>query len=250
MPADIYANLKGKTALITGASSGIGAALARRLAAHGVNVVCTARTQSNLDSVAKSITDAGGSALAFAADATVSEDTEKLAQAIEAEYGGLDLAYLNAGGNWQKASIEDSDISAWREAINQNLLSFFLGVRLAAPLMRNNGGGQIILTGSAMAHYPTPGNSSYCAGKSAARMVANIAALELIDDNITVNEFIPGPVRSKQALDGLTKEDKNSPFNNPKEWVKEPEDVTEMLLFMAAYPGMGPTSQIFSLARR
>ena len=70
MPEEIYANLNGKTALITGASSGIGAALARRLGALGVNVVCTARTQSNLDIVAKSITDAGGSALAFAADAT------------------------------------------------------------------------------------------------------------------------------------------------------------------------------------
>ena len=88
---------------------------------------------------------------------------------------------------------------------------------MAAPLMRINGSVQIISIESVMAHYPAPGNSSYCAGKSAARMVANIEALELADDNITVNEFIPGLVRSKQALHGLTKEDKNSLFNNSKE---------------------------------
>ena len=81
-------------------------------------------------------------------------------------------------------------------------------------------------------------------------MVAKTAALELVHENITVNEFIPGPVRSKQALAHYDETDISSPFNNPAEWVKEPDDVIDMLLFMAAYPGAGPTSQVFSLARR
>ena len=101
-----------------------------------------------------------------------------------------------------------------------------------------------------MAHYPAEKNSSYCAAKAGARMLANTAAQELMADNITVNEFIPGPTRTLQALNGVTKDNTASPFNNPNEWVKEPEEVVDLMLMMAAYPGMGPTSQIFSLARR
>ncbi len=69
-------------------------------------------------------------------------------------------------------------------------------------------------------------------------------------DNITVNEFIPGPVRTKQALKNYSEDDKSSPFNNPNEWVKSPDEVIDLVLHMLAYQGMGPTSQIFSLARR
>ena len=101
-----------------------------------------------------------------------------------------------------------------------------------------------------MAHYAAEKNSSYCAAKAGARMVARTAAQELMADNITVNEFIPGPTRTLQALDGLTATDKASPFNNPAEWVKDPEDVVDLMLMMAAYPGLGPSGQIFSLARR
>ena len=116
--------------------------------------------------------------------------------------------------------------------------------------MRMNGGGRIVLTGSAMAHYASAKNSSYSAGKAAARMIANTASLELMADNITVNEFIPGPVKTKQALINYSETDLNSPFNNPGEWVKKPDDVTDLLLTMFSMPGLGPTSQIFSLARR
>lgn len=246
----IFDELKGKSALVTGAGSGIGAALARGLGEIGVTVVCTARTQADLDAVAGEIKAAGGAAFAVAADATDADQMKALAANIDAELGGLDLAYLNAGGNWQQETILDSDADEWQAALEQNLMPVFYGIRAVAPLMRKKGGGRIIFTGSAMAHYAAATNSSYCAGKAAARMLANTAALELADDNITVNEFIPGPVRSRQALAHYDKSDKNSPFNNPKEWVKEPDDVVDTLLFMAAFPGAGPTSQIFSLARR
>lgn len=250
MTDQMFTLLAGKTVLITGAGSGIGAALARRLGGMGANVICSARTQKDLDDVVLSITQSGGTAIAVVADATDSEQTNALGDKIDKAFGGLDVAYLNVGGNWQKSSIEDSDVDEWRLAMELNLMPLFLGIRVVAPLMRKNGGGRIIFTGSAMAHYAAPTNSSYCAGKAAARIVAQTAALELMEDNITVNEFIPGPVRSKQALAGYNKNDPNSVFNNPKEWIKEPDDVVDMMLMMAAYPGMGPTSQIFSLARR
>ena len=250
MTTELYANLAGKTALVTGAGLGIGAALSLALGKLGVNVICASRTQADIDKIAQSIEDDGGTALAVTTDVTSAEQTNSLATKIDKEYGGLDIAFLNAGGNWQRATIEDSSIDEWKAAIDLNLYSVLYGIRAVAPLMRKKGGGRIILTGSAMAHYPAEKNSSYCAAKAGARMLANTAAQELMADNITVNEFIPGPTRTLQALNGVTKENTESPFNNPAEWVKEPEEVVDLMLMMSAYPGMGPTSQIFSLARR
>ena len=250
MMRDLYANLSGKTVLVTGAGLGIGAALSVALGEAGADVICASRTQSDIDNVAQSVSDAGGRALAIATDVTSIEQMSALADAIDGTFGGLDIAFLNAGGNWQRASIEESDIDDWKAAIDLNLFSVFYGIRSVAPLMRKRGGGRIILTGSAMAHYPALGNSSYCVAKAGARMLANTAAQELMADNITVNEFIPGPTRTLQALNGVMEDNKASPFNNPAEWVKEPDEVVDMMLTIAAYPGMGPTSQIFSLARR
>jgi 3-oxoacyl-[acyl-carrier protein] reductase len=246
----LFASLHGKIALVTGAGSGIGAALAQRLGKLGVQVVCTARTKSKIDAVAQSIVDEGGDAVAVSADATVPNQMGALAAAINSQFGGLDLAFLNAGANSQKATILDSDPEDWRRGFDQNLLPVLLGIKISAPLMHARGGGRIIFTGSAMAQYPAEENSSYCAAKAAARMVAQTAAIELAGANITVNEFIPGPVRTEQALKFYSPEDKSSPFNNPAEWVKDPEDVIDTMLFMAAIPGAGPNSQIFSLARR
>jgi len=247
---DIYDALKNKSVLVTGAGLGIGAAVARKLGQIGATVVCAARTQSQIDEVANAINQSGGKALAISTDVTSADQMQTLATRIDEQLGGLDIALLNAGGNSQKDSIENSNIEQWQAAIELNMYSVFYGIKFVAPLMRKNGGGRIILTGSAMAHYASENNSSYCSAKAGARMLARTAAQELMSDNITVNEFIPGPVRTLQALSGVTENDKGSPFNNPAEWVKDPEEVVDMLLMMAAYPGMGPTSQIFSLARR
>jgi 3-oxoacyl-[acyl-carrier protein] reductase len=247
---DIYDALKNKSVLVTGAGLGIGAAVARKLGQVGATVICVARTQSQIDEVANSINASGGNALAISTDVTRVDQMQNLATSIDEKFGGLDIALLNAGGNWQKESIENSNVDEWQASVELNLYSVFYGIKFVAPLMRKKGGGRIILTGSAMAHYASEKNSSYCAAKAGARMLAKTAAQELMADNITVNEFIPGPVRTFQALSGVTENDKGSPFNNPAEWVKDPEEVVDMLLMMAAYPGMGPTSQVFSLARR
>ena len=246
----LYDSLRGKIALVTGAGSGIGAALAKRFGSLGVRVVCVGRTEKTIKEIASWIKSSGGEAIHFVADATNPQQMEALTKEIKNTYKGIDFSFLNAGGNIQQQTIENSDLSQWKEAVDLNMMTFFLGVRISAPLMRMNGGGRIVLTGSAMAHYASAKNSSYSAGKAAARMIANTASLELMADNITVNEFIPGPVKTKQALINYSETDLNSPFNNPGEWVKKPDDVTDLLLTMFSLPGLGPTSQIFSLARR
>jgi len=246
---DLYDNLRDKTVLVTGASLGIGAALSRRLGETGAYVICAARTRSRIDDVVNDIRTTGGRARAISTDVTDAAQMQALAMEIDAEIGGLDIAFLNAGGNWQKDTIEHSDVDEWKSAVELNLHSVFYGIKFLAPLMRKRGGGRIFITGSAMAHYAAAKHSSYCAAKAGARMVMNTAVQELMADNITINEFVPGPTRTLQALKGV-EDDKASPFNNPSEWVKEPEDVVDLMLTMAAYPGMGPTGQTFSLARR
>ena len=250
MRTNTYATLRGKTALVTGAGQGIGAALARALGDVGANVICVARTQSDIDDVARSIRDAGGTALALATDVTRVDQMDRLSKAIVQTFGGLNLAFLNAGGNAQRATIEDSDVDEWVYAFSLNTVSVFLGIRTVAPLMRKQGGGRIFVTGSAMAEHPAEKNSSYCAAKAAARMLAQTAALELGADGITVNEFVPGPTRTRQALSGVRADNASSPFNNPAEWIKDPDEVVDLMLTIAAYPGPGPNRQVFSLARR
>lgn len=242
--------LKNKVALVTGAGSGIGKAIAIALGGAGAHVHCVSRTQSDLDETQKIIEAAGGTATAISADVTIPKDVLNVAKQIAAEKRGLNLAFLNAGGNVQKATIVDSDFDEFRRAIDLNLLSVFYGIKTVIPLMREVGGGRIIFTGTAMAHYPTAGRSSYGAGKAGARMVARTAAAELQGENITVNELIPGPVRSRQTMARFNPDEKSNPMNNPNEWVKDPEDVVDLAMFLATSPGKGPTGQIFSLARR
>ena len=242
--------LVGKTALVTGAGRGIGEAVAKGLAAAGAEVHCVARTSQDIEAVAAAIRGAGGSAHALVADVTSGEAMAEVASRIEAISGGLDIAFLNAGGNTEVASIMDSDPEAWLAAINLNLTSVFLGIRSVVPLMRKRGGGRILFTGSAMGAQPVKRSSSYCAAKGGARMLARVAAMELADDEITVNELVPGPTLTDGVRRRGSLNDPNSPFNIPNEWVKEPDAIVPLAVLLASYPGKGPTGQVFSLARR
>lgn len=251
MPNNDYSmQLQGKTALVTGAGKGIGAAIAKGLGACGVSVFCLSRTSRDIEQIAGEISGAGGKAHAVAGDVTKVDDMLRAVNAISEADGALDIVFLNAGANLYRSPIANSEIADWQAALELNLHSVFYGIRAVTPLMKKGGGGRIIFTGSAMAHYTMEDNSSYCAAKAAARMIAKTAALELGAFGITVNELIPGPTLTEQALKGTSQDDPNSPFNNPNEWVKQPEDVVPLALMMAAFPDKGPNGQTFSLARR
>ncbi len=235
--------LSGKVAVVTGAGRGIGAAIAGALAEAGAKVVCAARSEAEVQATAARIAAAGGQALAVAADVT---DPGQIAQ-VYAATGGLDLLFLNAGVSLDQKPVEHSDPAAFERTIAVNLTAVYHGARLAIPLMRGRGGGRMIVTGSGMGHSSTHGHAAYSCSKAAVWMLVRILADELRADGITVNELVPGPVQT--AMTGVPQR-AGSVVNNPIEWLKQPEDVVPLAMFLATCPAPGPTGQSFSLMRR
>lgn len=241
--------LAGKTALVTGAGRGIGRAIARGYAAAGAAVVLAARTAPEIDAVAAEIGAVGGSALAIPCDVTELTAVRALAARIEETRGGLDILVCNAGGNVCFGDVGDTDPAAWVAGLHLNLVSAYYCVHALLPLIRAKGGGKIIMLGSGMGYRSAPGNSSYCVAKAGIAMLVRSLAMELRAERISVNELIPGPVdtpatRAERELRDI------AAFSTPGEWVKQPEDVVPMALFMATLPDDGPTAQSYSLMRR
>ena len=130
-----------------------------------------------------------------------------------------------------------------------NVVSSYFCAREALPLIRAKGGGKIVMVGSGMGYRSTPGNSSYCVAKAGVAMLVRSLAMELRLERISVNELVPGPVDTP-ATRAERKERDIAAFTTPGEWVKQPEDVVSLALFMATLPDDGPTAQTYSLMRR
>jgi 3-oxoacyl-[acyl-carrier protein] reductase len=241
--------LEGQVALITGAGRGIGAAIAEGFAAEGAAVGCLARTASEIEAVAARIVGSGGRALAVRCDVTDEAAVGVATEAVAEAFGGLDTVVLNAGGNLERSTVAEGGDDAWRATVDLNLVGAYHGARAAIPHLRARGGGRIITIGSGLGQRGAPGLSAYAAAKAGLSMLTRVLAQELLDDRISVNELIPGPVDTSDLdrdAEGV------SPLlaANPGEWLKRPEDVVPLAVFLAAQPLVGPTAQRFSLMRR
>jgi len=238
--------LDGKVVVITGAGRGIGQGLAIGFAEQGAKVVCSARTQSQLDDTVKTIKQAGGEAIAVQCDVASAESVENLYAETMSAYGQVDVVIANAGGNFSRASVEDSNSHEWFRTIQVNLMGVYYTAKYAIPHMKANGG-HIILMGSGLGHRVGDStHSAYSASKAGAWMLVRSLAKELQDYKICVNELIPGVVKT-DILSGDDRPD-DSPLNI--EWMKTPADVVPMALFIATQPLTGSTGQSFSLMRR
>ena len=242
-------NLTGKVAVVTGASRGIGKAIAIAFAQAGAAVCCAARSTEDLDDVAAEIQTFGGQALSVRADVTQLPDVERMHQAAAEAFGGIDIVVVNAGGNLDHRPIAESDPANWAATINLNLTGAYYCVRSAAPYLKARGGGKIITIGSGIGHNGRPGASAYACAKAGLWMLTRVLAQELWPDNISVNELIPGPVLTPGAVQSWSQQD-NAVSAINSEWVKEPEAVAPLALFLATQPDKGPTAQSFSLMRR
>lgn len=187
--------LAGKVAAVTGASRGLGFAIARSLAAEGAKVAICARNGGALEAAAEKLRAAGAEVLSVAADVAEEDGARTFVEAATRRYGSLDVLVNNVGGNRRGTFAESTD-QDWLDVIQLNVLSAFRASRCAIPWMRKQGRGSIVFVSSVFGREKGgPGLSIYNTTKSALISAAGIMALELAGDGIRVNCVAPGSIR-------------------------------------------------------
>jgi NAD(P)-dependent dehydrogenase (short-subunit alcohol dehydrogenase family) len=184
--------LNGRVALVTGASRGLGKAIALALAGAGAKLALVARNQERLSAVAKEIQAAGGECKMFVADVTREDQVISLERDVIAAYGAIQILVNNAGINVRKP-LTDFTLDEWTSVIHTNLTAPFLLCRAFAPQMKGKGYGRIINITSTMSHVSMSLRSAYSASKAGLLGMTRALALELAAEGITVNGISPGP---------------------------------------------------------
>lgn len=225
--------LDGKTALVTGGSSGIGLATAQRLAAEGAHVFLTGRNQDTIDAAVATI---GAGATGVRADVSSVEDLTKVAEAIAARGHGLDVLFANAGGG-EFTPLGEISAEQFSTVFLINVGGTLFTVQAMLALL--NPGASIVLTGSTAAYNGTPAFSIYAATKAAIRSFGRTWATELITRGIRVNTIVPGPIETP-GLTGLAPAGQGQQLLDgeaakvPMGRVGRPEELAAAVLFLAS----------------
>jgi NAD(P)-dependent dehydrogenase (short-subunit alcohol dehydrogenase family) len=236
--------LGGRVALVTGASSGIGAAAARRLARAGARVALVSRSADELRDVARSIRDAGGEARIAPADVADAEAVRRAVDETAAEWGRLDVVVANAGVNGVWAPIDELAPEEFESTLRVNLLGTFLTIKYAVPHLKRQGGSVVVcasINGTRV--FSNTGATAYSASKAGQVAITKMLALELAKHRIRVNVVCPG---------GITTEIEESTEKRDLDRAQEPvefpageipltdgrkgssEDVAELMHFLAS----------------
>lgn len=245
--------LKGKVCVVTGAGRGIGKAIALIYGKAGASVCCVSRTESEIDATRKEIENMGGRGLAVRADVTDLASMEAVFKKTSDAFGGIDILVINAGVALEQRTVEDSDPETWRTTMEVNLIGAYHCAKAVIPYLKQRGGGKIITAGSGAGHRGVMGLSAYAASKAGLWSLTTVLAQELRPYKITVNELIPGPVKTAMTAGFFGKPEDDDGYDVSEidgEWIKTPDDVAPLALFLATQPDVGPTAQSFSLMRR
>lgn len=193
-------HLKSKTAVITGASRGIGAATARHFAAEGANVVLAARTTGEIEAIAEEIRAAGGAASAIACDVSQYEDVEAAMALADTAFGGVDYLINNAGVIDPISHLDTSDPESWAQCIDINVKGVYYGLRSALPRMKAAGSGVVVNISSGAATSALEGWSHYNASKAAVLSITRTTDKELGDSPVRIVGLSPGTVATEMQV--------------------------------------------------
>lgn len=240
------ARLEGKTALVTGAASGIGLGIARRFAAEGARLVLGDIDDAGLAALAAEL---GAVCVTAHCDVTVEDDQQALAQLASDRFGRLDVAVANAGAG-HFAPIVDHDLADWRRIIDLCLTGVFLTLKHVGRVMTAHGnGGSIISIASLNAVQPSAGMSAYCAAKAGVAMLDEVAAMELGPAGIRVNTIAPGLVETNAtggffALPGIVEEFVD---NTTVGRYAQPADIAALAVFLASDESSFVSASLYSI---
>jgi len=197
--AEVDFSLKGKVALVTGASRGIGESIARALAEHGAKVIISSRKQESLDPVADSINEAGGDCTAVACHTGQAEAIADLFERVKADFGRLDVLVNNAATNPYFGPAVNIEMGAFDKTFEVNVKGYFMMIQHAAPIMVEQGGGSIINVASIAGLSPGPMQAVYSMTKAAVINMTKGFAKELGSAKVRCNAIAPGVIETKFA---------------------------------------------------
>jgi NAD(P)-dependent dehydrogenase (short-subunit alcohol dehydrogenase family) len=229
-------DLTNKTAIITGASRGIGQAIAEAYAQAGASLVLTSRKMENVGPVAETIRAAGGRAIALPAHAGDQAAAEAVVQSALAEFGRVDILVNNAATNPHFGPLLTAEASHFDKIFEVNVKGYFFMIKAAAPAMQAQGGGKVINVASTAGINPGPQMGVYSTSKAAVLMLTKALAIELAPANIQVNALAPGFVKTRfsaalwtnpvlsRGLEKLT----------PAGRIAEPNELTGAALYLAS----------------
>ncbi|MEM7208904.1 MAG: glucose 1-dehydrogenase [Pseudomonadota bacterium] len=229
-------DLEGKVALVTGASKGIGEAIARGMAEFGATVVVSSRKQDAVEAVADALRADGLRAHAFAANVGHTADIDALIERTVATCGGIDIVVNNAATNPVYGSIENTDECAFDKVIDVNLKGPFELCKRAHPILKARGGGSIIHLGSIGGIRPESGIGVYSVSKAAINSMTMAMAQDWGADNIRVNSICPGVIKTKFS-EALWKDETNADKYLPQIPLGrfgQPDDVAGLAVFLAS----------------
>ena len=204
-------DLKGRTAVITGGSRGLGEAMAKALAGEGAQIALVARDRARLERVRDDISAGGGVAELFVADVTSENEVAKLADDVKARFGSPQILINSTGINLRK-SLVDFTLEEFRSVLDASLISTFLMCRAFVPGMEGTGYGRILNMSSIMSHVSLAGRTAYSSAKAALLGLTRALALELAADGITVNGISPGPIATDMNLPLMNNPEVNAQF--------------------------------------
>jgi NAD(P)-dependent dehydrogenase (short-subunit alcohol dehydrogenase family) len=233
----VTASLAGKTAIVTGAGSGIGRAIATTFAAAGAAVACLDVDRISVDTTVQAIAEAGGRALALACDVSREADTHAAVEAAQSAFGSIHILVNGAATDDPNGTVLDLALADWERVFAVNVTGAYLMSRAVLPVIIAAGGGSIIHIASQLGRVGAPGRPAYCASKGALIQLAKAMAVDHAAQNIRVNTLSPGAIETRRLVLRYGDMAAARRIAGPKHLLMrlgQPEEIAQAALFLAS----------------